>query len=188
MAQRETLSRSSRSRQVRTKRGCRAVRFSVPADPFTYNERPWNSQIVELKVKPTAENPQINYTVKDLLKSTMAAFSGIVKETELEVRLFSIRVWNLTGGSIFLQPFQFTTQDTPQSGGMRSLVDYPGRNKWARVGFHWPPQQTNIVLETPTSAEVLYTIGSTSPNTELLVYMQIKWRFNTASLPNYFRV
>jgi hypothetical protein len=161
--------------------------LNIGPDPPSYNERPWYNQVLETRLTLTSQQATFNYTVDNLLDTLKANLSDTVAKAGLEVRLFKASIWNISGGSLLFQPYQYTTSDTTQTGGLRALVDHPARNQWARTGFKWPPSCTNIVLETPTKEETLFTVGSKDAQEQrLLVYLYVKWRFNTAYVPTVF--
>lgn len=92
------------------------------------------------------------------------------------MRITKIRVWNVSGGLVKLTVYNILDNATTSSGGVqKSLVDYPGRNHYAKVGYLWPQSQRTISSDTAQTNPV-FTVDLSDTTESWIGYVDVMWR------------
>lgn len=114
-------------------------------------------------------------TIADLIKSQIALPSTL----GLEFRVLHVNVWSLdaTSGGVGFRAWD-TLSST--SGGLGNpltvLTDFPGKNRWAKVGYTFPSTQQNNVFPSAASSPNLFDVEAEIVDSSLLVRVSLLWR------------
>jgi hypothetical protein len=60
---------------------------------------------------------------------------------------------------------------------LQTMEDLPGRNHFANVGFMWPADHTNVVLQSANAAKEVCSF-TWRDAAELRIYVSVMWRFD----------
>lgn len=148
------------------------------ADPRSTLKSPWNPLTLSFKVVQETANTPINFvpsTIADLLKSQV----GLPPSLGLEFRISHISVWSLdaASGGVGLRAWD-TYSST--SGGLGNpltvLLDFPGKNRWAKVGYTFPATQQNNVFPSAASSPNLFDVEAEVLSSTLLIRVTLLYR------------
>jgi len=148
-------------------------KFRPPADPPSLVVSPWNNIVAELGFTAAqAPSPAPYLLTSEKIGEAIKDQVALLPTVTLEMRIFDIRVWNVSGGGVTLQVL-----DLQNVGAAavyeRTLFDFPGRNHWARVGWRWSvADRSDVKLETQ---EVVARIKVASQE-KAIVYVGVVWR------------
>jgi len=161
-------------------------RINVPADPPQYHAIPWNSLVVNVEITRSFDST-FTFSPSDIY-GLMKAQTGMTDgDAFVSLRLMEIRAWDVAGNGIGLEPSDLTF--TNVNDFTTHLVDYPGRNQWARVGYRWPASQQQIIFSGNDTSKVarvsfkkiLYNVA----DTRTVVRFHILWCFRVDVGPTY---
>lgn len=149
--------------------------------PPSISLQPWYSQVV---VVPISDQIQITIgaVVSKLIKQIYPD-SRDVESWAIYLRLRKIQLWNLSGRSCALSPFDLTGTSVDQLGG---FMDAGGTGNFPCILYQWPLSQTELVhnnKDQKDSAKVVVSAIIPKGDTGLL-HFTVLWRFaNPANIP-----
>jgi len=138
---------AKKATKSQVKIGFNGTRFTPAADPTAIVGIPWWQLVIKTTVKVGGsvvvyDNEAL---VSDFQKQTGMDIS--IATNEVCFRITSVSIWETTGKSVGLYPYDWNA-----TGGktdvLANLVDTPGRNQWARIGYKWPASFQTQVLDT----------------------------------------
>jgi hypothetical protein len=117
----------------------------------------------------------------DLAVATRAQV-GIAPNQAIEMRVQSVCTWNLTGNAVAQRAFDLKPPSTTVNDPLSVLVDRPGRNRWARVGYSFSStQRMNCLQSTDATTTIFQTEGEVAGD-RVISYVHILWRPSTTVL------
>lgn len=153
-------------------------KISPSADPRSTLKSPWNSLTLSFKVVQETANVPINFipsAIANLIKEQLALPTTL----GLEFRIFHVNVWSLdsTSGGVGFRAWD-TYSST--SGGLGNpltvLIDFPGKNRWAKVGYTYPSTQQNNVFPSAAASPNLFDVEAEIVGSSLLIRVSLLWR------------
>lgn len=174
-----------------TKREMKGGMINVPSNPPIVSYQPW----FQTTVVHSGMSGDITIKVSDLitqlqiqLDPTNHGFkerdSRGKSDTVLNIRLRSIRAWNLTGRMIALTVDDYSDADKAirDVDALCGIVDTGSQAHIPAIGYEMPESHKNIVLRNGTdsstdSGAVLYHIVCPSSDT-CIIYTSIFWKFD----------
>lgn len=175
-----------------TKREMKGGMMNVPSNPPIVSYQPWFSTTVV----HAGVSGDITIKVSDLitqlvqqLDPTQHGFKtkkdgSNVGGAILNIRIRSIRAWNLTGRMIALTVDDYSDADKAIADvdALCGIVDTGSQSHIPAIGFEMPESHKNIVLRNGTDSSsdkdaVLYHIVSPSSDT-CIIYTSIFWKFD----------
>lgn len=165
-----------------TKKELRGGQLQVPSNPPNITYQPW----MPITVVHSGVSGAITITVKDLIGQLIAQIDptqhAIVDKAVINIRLRSVRAWNMTGKMIALSVDDYSDADKAISDvdTLCGLVDTGSAAHVPAVGYELPESHKNIVLRNGTdsstdSKAVLYHVVSASTDT-CIIYTSIFWK------------
>lgn len=160
----------------------RGTKLNPSPDPSNIVRNPFNTvtlQAIVPQVQAGIAQVITTSSLRELLNSQLSL------NTDYEVRVKSIRLWNLSGTAIAARIYDL--QRSPSSTNqdiITTLVDYAGRNQWATIGYVFPASITNNVLHcTDTPTEVVALIEAPNVDDNILMHIEVLWKARTGILP-----
>lgn len=142
----------ARKRNIRRQRkpmrkGSRRFNRRGPRTPPAINIDPWFR--VTLSFEDDQDDSLNCFTAIAIYKALDYQLNMSRTGKYFVLRIHRVRVWNVTGGPVFLQPCQLV--DTHTCGSvvqpLKSIEDYPGRNAWAYAQYSWPRFQQELMID-----------------------------------------
>jgi len=158
-------------------------KLSVNPDPGSTVEIPWNNLVLLFNTTSTGSKPV--FTIDSQAISEAICIQLGFPKLPLEFRLFMIKSWAQSGGSIGVRIF-----DTITPGGNNTLVDllatikdHPGMNHLAAVGYKFSSTYSHVPLSATNNQKVfeIETHKSTLPDEEgnSFNHLHLVWRNKT---------
>lgn len=191
------MQRNNRTRRARTPRSnnrrntslssvVKGQKLEVNADPTSFVGVPW----YPLSVNHNGERAQgSSFAVSpSYIYTLMQAQLGITQKPEMiSLRLLEVRLWNVSGDTIVLEPLDLTL--VGKNDFTTHLIDYPGRNQWARVGYKWPSSQQQVLFS-GTDTNPLFKVrcqgiaNATQPS-HYVLRVNLLWTFRVDTDPAF---
>lgn len=172
-----------------TKQELHGGKLSVPTNPPDVTLQPWfPTTLVILTSMPTSKNYSMGVAalvkaLSDQLDPTGHAFTG-ANTTILNIRMVSVRCWNLDGNVIGLSCDDFSDSAKAKADvdHLCSLLDTTGQGSTACVGYEYPDAHKHFILRNGTddnndSKVTLFTVIAPSGNS-LAIYVSLLWKFD----------
>lgn len=167
-----------------TRKEIRGGKMNVPSNPPSIHYQPW----MPLTVVHSGISGEITIKVKDLVAEIKGQIDptkhALVDYPILNIRLRSVRAWNLTGRMIALtvDDFSDASKAIADVDALCGLVDTGSSTHIPAIGYEMPESHKNIVLRNgnDTSSDrdvVLYHLVCPSTDT-CIMYTSILWKFD----------
>jgi hypothetical protein len=140
-------------------------------DPTSVNIIPWNSLIVKIRRVQGPTGTPVDSTQQGLVNNLRSQL-GLSPDDTIEFRPISLRVWNISGGSVGLR-----VVDTIPSSTLEFLsvsTDESARNQWATTGYQYPISLQNNTLR--ADPRLTFQVEANATGNEILVYFRVLWR------------
>jgi hypothetical protein len=150
-------------------------------DPSSVNVIPWNSLIVKIRRVQGPLGIPIDSTQQGLVNNLRTQL-GLSVDDAIEFRPISLRVWNISGGSVGLR-----VVDTIPSSTLEFLsvsTDESARNQWATTGYKYPISLQNNTLR--ADPRLTFQTEANVTGNEILVYFTVLWRPIRTSITSSF--
>lgn len=139
---------------------------------------PWNNIVCEMGWTAAASGAVTPYdvTVSKLITGIRDQTS-LPNSVSLEIRIFSVRIWNLSGGTIIVQ-FRDLQLD-PAGAYEKTIVSFPARNQWARCGFAWSTSDRSVVFSDVTGgpgSRIICTGKVAAASERAIIHCHCVWR------------
>lgn len=168
-----------RPRRKMNKRGSAARRCPPPI-----NIDPWFK--VTLSFEDVASGNMDCMVIDDVFKSldSQLDFSRTGKYYVLKIH--RIRVWNVSGGPLFLEPCQLIEKHGCQATTLplRSIEVYAGRASWAYAQFTWPRSQSSIEQDDNANTGVVF-VRKAHKSDKLVIHLVVSFKITK---PNSFKL
>lgn len=188
--------RTKKGRNYVTKRELKGGQIHVPSNPPDITYQPW----YPATVVHIGSSSDLHITVNDLVKELAAqldpyhhAFHGNTKDhtvrclldskdvdaPRLNLRLQSVRAWNITGKiiSLSIDDFSDISKAISDSDSLVGLVDTGSVTHIPAVGYELPMSHRSIVLRNSTDEGGAQLYHVMAPNTDtFIVYTNVLWR------------
>jgi len=185
MVRRGRTPRTPRRRQptTRTTRRQRKIEHSgssirPSSFPPSVVSSPWNNIVCEMgwTAASTGAVSPYNVTVSKLITGIRDQTS-LPNSVSLEIRIFSVRIWNISGGTLIAQ-FRDLQLD-PAGAYEKTIVSFPARNQWARLGFVWSTSDRSVVFSDVTGGpgdRIIVTGKVAAASERAILHCQCVWR------------
>lgn len=152
-------------------------------DPTLVTSAPWNSFVCVFH--PTSDS---GFTFGDLQKRLCVQLGlrtggpANFVNVKLLFKLHRFKVWELKGHAISVQAqdLHYAVTGLTTAAEPVNLFDYPGRNRWAHIGYEFPKAQQNIVIDPTVAAKSTFLTVSTpqsvTTNDSTVIYVYGLWK------------
>lgn len=168
--------RGSRNKYV-TIRSLNGGRMLPTNDPPQVAYQPWNHITLAWYDQPSDHN--FGDLVNELRKQIDPNNTGLaaVGKLAIQMKIHSIRVWNITGKTVALTVYDF--HDSSDSDQLCGVMDAGSNTGIPRLGFEMPLSFRQMVMrnDSNTGKKKLYTVSAASSDT-ILQYIRMEWRFD----------
>lgn len=172
----------------------RGYKFSPTQDPPATIIAPWCPIVLtfDLKFPITPEQPDVESGLFRVfgseIRSRLFTQLGIqLQSVNVLVRVQRISVWKLSAGPLGLLPTN--PFDGDDSNALTQIEDSPGLSSWARVGYHFPQMIADrpwcVSSRGSTSHCATVMVGSPPEVAEVLIHLQLLFRYNTSAWPEF---
>lgn len=181
--------RERESRYV-TKREMRGGEMHVPSNPPGINHQPWFQTVIVHSGKSGDITMKLSDLVSQLADQLDPHKHGLTRVVDrkpgpiINMRIRSIRAWNLSGRMIALSVDDFSdaNKSTSDVDTLCGLVDTGSAAHIPAVGYELPESHKNIVLRNGYDASsdsdaVIYHIVSASTDA-VIIYTNVYWKFD----------
>lgn len=141
--------------------------------PLTY--QPWNHITLAWHSKPGDHNfGDLVNQIKTQIDPNKTGFS---EKLAIQMKIHSVRVWNLTGKTISLTVYDFHDDDNVDQ--LCGLMDAGANPGVPRIGYELPLSFRQQVMrnDSTTGKRNLFTTSATDADT-ILQYIRMEWRFD----------
>lgn len=183
---RSSRQQSHESSSYVTRRQLQGGKQDVPVNPPSVTYQPWNSVtlVKTFQGNISVQANDILQMMRDQLDPTGRGFNATTSGDSrfvVQLRIFSVRAWNLTGRVLSLSVDDFGDY-LPAQGGRDQLcgiVDTGTSTHTPAVGYDLPMSHRNHVIRTDdqTGTDYLFNIQS-SPNDQCIAYIRLAYRFD----------
>lgn len=181
--------RGQRASEFVTKQELRGGKIHVPINPPEIAYQPW----MPLTLVHTGSSSDVHLTVRDICKQikeqidpmdhALKSFGKDWADTEciMQIRLRSIRAWNLTGRMISLSVDDFSdiAKATGDVDTLCGLVDTGSSLHIPAIGYRLPASHSNMVLrnDKATNGAILFHVMAPRNDT-YIIYTSLFFRFD----------
>lgn len=187
-----------------TKRSVKGGRMQVPTNPPDIVSQPWNQ--ITLVYEMTAETQQVEHIRNRLLEQLdldgssfyhhhfwndedagtawknvqgrkPGSFTYNINAPRINIRIQSIRLWNLTGKAVSLTVYDYTNTSVGDEQ-LIGLVDAGGPNAFPALGYQMPLAIQEYVIRTSDnkSAKTSVFTVSAAAGDRICVYIKADWK------------
>lgn len=141
--------------------------------PLTY--QPWNHITLAWHSKPKDHN--FGDLVNQIKSQIDPNKNGFSDKLAIQMKIHSVRVWNLTGKTISLTVYDYHDDDNVDQ--LCGLMDAGANPGVPRIGYELPLSFRQQVMrnDSSTGKRNLFTTAATDADT-ILQYVRIEWRFD----------
>lgn len=152
-------------------------------DPSVVTSAPWNSFVCVYH--PTKDEGLTFGKLQSRLCVQLGLRTGgpeSYTNLKLLVKLHRVKIWELGGHAISAQTqdLHYAVTGITTASEPVNLYDYPGRNRWAHIGYEWPKTMQNIVIDCTTASKSYFVTISTpqsvTSNDKTVVYIYGLWK------------
>lgn len=181
-----SLSQRRSDRDVVTKRDLHGGKISPRTNPPDVTYQPWNvvtlvhafTNTLELSVSGVLT------LMRKQLDPTNRGFNQVQTgdgRFVIQLKLYSVQVWNLTGKTVSLSVSDFTESESASGGRdqLCGIVDTGSQTHTPCIGYLLPSSHRQHVLRTDDKqgTDVLFHIGAGSSD-QCMVYIRVAYRFD----------
>jgi len=156
--------------------------FSRSADPRSTVSVPWNSITLMTQISGVTSSQTITPSnVASFLVQQGAHPTG----SDVEIRILSASVYNLSGGPVVSQFYDLDDVARPTTAAVQPLSvlrDFPGRNRWAHISYQWPRSHQNIVMDTSSTNTIFEFTSGLTTATDFVIKISVLWRHAQTNL------
>lgn len=150
-------------------------------DPPVVAYQPWNQVTLAWIIHPTAVN--FGDLVNQLKAQLDPNSKGFMDNVSIQMKIHSIRVWNLTGKTVALTVYDF--HDSDDADQLCGMMDAGGAGL-PRLGYELPlSHRTTVQKNDKNGKKLLFTV-SASDKDNILSYVRLEWKFDgPVKAPNF---
>lgn len=166
--------RGVRSRYVTT-RSMNGGKFLPVNDPPQVAYQPWNHITLAWYSKPADAN--FGDLVNKIINQLDPQGTGFSKDLAIQMKIHSVRVWNVTGKHIALTVYDYMDHDDKDQ--LCGIMDAGSNTGVPRIGYELPLSFRQHVMrnDATTGQRKLFTTSSASGDS-ILHYVRLEWRFD----------
>jgi len=187
---RRTNNRGANNRNLVHKNTINGVKNRPNPDPRPIQEVPWNSVTLEYAYESATPTAAQALSMTSVYNRIVGQLGVDVPTNKLfEVRFLNFRCWNLSGGVIevfaadLLRPSESLVET--QQLAISTVKDFPGRNRWATVGYTWPKSHQTYTFSCPVTSgsgqDYDLLVVNSEPSNNILIRVNILWRGTPSS-------
>lgn len=167
---------TNRQPRLRPNAEYRGRKFDPGNNPPDVTLSPFNHLVLVHLAEGSAFS---SFKVKDLLTQLKSQVDPDSRQNLevgfMELKIQSVRVWNLTGKMLTLRANDFVTSTTDAVVTLCTTMDVCGGADWARVAFEWPTTHKQVTLSSSRDVSLFDVV--TGANDKAIMYVTVLWRF-----------
>lgn len=166
--------RGTRSNFV-TKKSLEGGRTIPTNDPPQLAYQPWNHITLAWYTGPKDHN--FGDLVNQMITQMDPNKTGFADKLAVQMKIHSVRVWNITGKTVALTVYDFHDDDNKDQ--LIGLMDAGSNTGIPKLGYALPLsfRQTVMRNDSSTGKKLLFTTSAASSDT-ILQYVRLEWRFD----------
>lgn len=151
--------------------------YSKHFTPPSVSLQPWYSQVVVISLSGS-QWIGTGSIVSSLKKQI---YSDAREDWGVFIRYKSVHIWNLTGRSCALSPYDLSGTSVDQLGG---FMDAGGPSSFPNIHYKWPLSQTEIVHNNKDQSDSAKNVfNSLLPSGDSgVAHIQVLWRFGSKTV------
>lgn len=160
-----------------TTRQLRGGKLLMRSNPPDISLQPWNHLTLAWMKGPG------NTNFGDLVNSIRAQVdpvgTGFAKSPAIQMKVHSIRVWNLTGKTVAMSVFDFTDKDQGNADQLMGSMDTGTPTDLPSLGYELPINLRNHVVRNDAQTGALLLFNTSSATSDRLMhYVRMEWKFD----------